>query len=269
MKVVLFCGGLGTRIREYSEEIPKPMIPVGQQPILWHLMNYYSHHGHRDFVLCLGYKANTIKQFFLNRHHTSFSDCIISERGRKVEFIGERQADWRVALVDTGMWRNVGERLYAVRQHVSDEEIFLANYSDGLSDVPLQKMIDLLQKSGRTACFLAVRPPLTFHLVEFDANERVKRLRASMDSDIWINAGFFVFRNRIFDYIKDGEELVIEPFRRLIRDGELIAYRHTGFFRPMDTLRDRQILEEMVERGEMPWIPSSSTQRQHGAELRP
>jgi glucose-1-phosphate cytidylyltransferase len=266
MKVVLFCGGLGTRIREYSEGIPKPMIPVGQQPILWHIMNYYSHHGHQDFVLCLGYKANTIKEFFLNRQHTSFSDCIISESGRKVEFIGEKQADWRVTLVDSGIWRNVGERLYAVREHVKDEEIFLANYSDGLSDVPLQTMIDLLKKSGKTACFLAVRPALTFHLVEFDANERVKTLRASADSDIWINAGFFVFRNRIFDYIKDGEELVIEPFRRLIKDGELVAYRYTGFFRPLDTLKDRQILEEMVERGDMPWMPISSPQCQRGKE---
>lgn len=256
MKVVLFCGGLGTRIRDYSESVPKPMIPVGQQPILWHLMKYYSHHGHRDFVLCLGYKANTIKEFFLNWEHSTFSDCVISDAGRKVEFIGETPSDWRVALIDTGIWRNIGERLCAVREHVKDEEMFLANYSDGLSDVPLQNMIDLLKTSGKTACFLAVRPPLTFHLVEFDPDGQVKRLRASGDSDIWINAGFFVFRNRIFDYIKEGEELVNEPFRRLIEDGELIAYRHTGFFRPMDTLKDKQILEEMVERGEMPWLPN-------------
>ena len=258
MKVVLFCGGLGTRIREYSENIPKPMIPVGQQPILWHLMKYYSDQGHRDFVLCLGYKANTIKDFFLNWRHTAFNDCIVSDSGRKVEILGDAPADWRVTLVDSGIWRNIGERLCSVREHVKNEKMFLANYSDGLSDVPVQQMVDLLETTNKTACFLAVRPPLTFHLVEFDADGQVQRLRASGDAEIWINAGFFVFRNRIFDYIKDGEELVNEPFRRLIAEGELIAYRHTGFFRAMDTLRDKQILEEMVERGDMPWLANST-----------
>lgn len=257
MKVVLFCGGLGTRIREYSENIPKPMIPVGQQPILWHLMNYYSQHGHQDFVLCLGYKANTIKEFFLNWQHRGFSDCVISDAGRKVEFLGEAPTDWRVTLVDSGIWRNIGQRLLAVREHVKDEEMFLANYSDGLSNVPIQNMIDLLEETGKTACFMAVRPQLTFHFVEFDDKDQVQRLRPSHDSNIWVNGGFFVFRKRIFDYIQEGEELVHEPFSRLIAEGELIAYRHTGFFRAMDTLRDRQILEEMVERGEMPWLLES------------
>jgi glucose-1-phosphate cytidylyltransferase len=256
MKVVLFCGGLGTRIRDYGENLPKPMIPVGEQPILWHVMQYYSGYGHRDFVLCLGYKANTIKEFFLNWRQQTYSDCVISESGRRVEFIGEKEpADLRVTLLDTGVWRNIGERLMAVREHVKDEEMFLANYSDGLSDAPLPEMIELLRKTGKTGCFLAVRPALTFHLVEFDGAGEVQRMRASADSDIWINAGYFVFRNKVFDYIKDGEELVIEPFQRMIDAGELIAYRHEGFFRPMDTLKDKQILEDMVERGETPWNP--------------
>ena len=256
MKVVLFCGGLGTRIRDYGENLPKPMIPVGEQPILWHVMQYYSGYGHRDFVLCLGYKANTIKEFFLNWRQQTYSDCVISDSGRRVEFIGEKEpADLRVTLLDTGVWRNIGERLMAVREHVKDEEMFLANYSDGLSDAPLPEMIELLRKTGKTGCFLAVRPALTFHLVEFDGAGEVQRMRASADSDIWINAGYFVFRNKVFDYIKDGEELVIEPFQRMIDAGELIAYRHEGFFRPMDTLKDKQILEDMVERGETPWNP--------------
>ncbi len=146
MKVVLFCGGLGTRIRDYSESIPKPMIPVGQQPILWHVMQYYSQYGHRDFVLCLGYKANTIKDFFLNWRQQTYSDCVISDAGKKVELLGEQPPDWRVTLVDTGIWRNIGQRLLAVREHVKDEEMFLANYSDGLSDAPLPEMIELLQE---------------------------------------------------------------------------------------------------------------------------
>jgi glucose-1-phosphate cytidylyltransferase len=260
MKVVLFCGGLGTRIRDYSEAIPKPMIPVGQQPILWHVMQYYSQHGHRDFVLCLGYKGNTIKEFFLSWRQQAYSDCVISDAGRKIEFLGEQPSDWRVALVDTGIWRNIGQRLLAVRDHVRDEEMFLANYSDGLSDASLPHMIELTKKSGKVGCFLAVRPPLTFHLVDFDECGNVKRFRTSQDSDIWINAGFFVFRNKIFDYIKDNEELVNEPFQRLIEAGQLIAYRHNGFFRAMDTLRDKHMLEDMVDRGQMPWQPKLAEQ---------
>jgi glucose-1-phosphate cytidylyltransferase len=258
MKVVLFCGGLGTRIRDYGENIPKPMIPVGEQPILFHVMQYYSQYGHRDFVLCLGYKANTIKEFFLNWRQQTYSDCVISEAGRKVEFLGDGLPDWRVTLVDTGIWRNIGQRLWAVRDQVKNEPMFLANYSDGLSDAPLPQMIELLEKTGKTGCFLAVRPPLTFHLVEFDTDGEVQRMRASADSDIWINAGYFVFRNKVFDYINDGEELVVEPFERMIASGELIAYRHDGFFRAMDTLRDKQLLEDMVQRGEMPWQPKSA-----------
>jgi len=266
MKVVLFCGGLGTRIRDYSETIPKPMIPVGQQPILWHVMHYYSQYGHRDFVLCLGYKANVIKEFFLNWRQSTYTDCVISNSGRTVEYLGEQLQDWRVTLVDTGVWRNIGQRLLAVKEHVKDEEMFLANYSDGLSHAPLPEMIETLQKSGKIGCFLAVRPPLTFHLVEFDKKGELRRLRASADSDIWINAGYFIFRNKIFDYIKEGEELVIEPFQRLIDAGELIAYRHEGFFRPMDTLKDKQVLEDMVERGHMPWQIKLATPKSGGGE---
>ena len=164
-----------------------------------------------------------------------------------------------MTLVDTGLWRNIGQRLCAVREHVKDEEMFLANYSDGLSDAPLPQMIELLEKTGKTGCFLAVRPPLTFHLVEFDGNGEVQRMRASANSDIWINAGYFVFRNKVFDYINEGEELVVEPFERMIAEGELIAYRHDGFFRAMDTLRDKQLLEDMVQRGHMPWQPKLAT----------
>jgi glucose-1-phosphate cytidylyltransferase len=255
MKVVLFCGGLGTRIRDYGENIPKPMIPVGEQPILFHVMQYYSPFGHCDFVLCLGYKANTIKEFFLNWRQRAYSDCIISDAGRRVEYLGESRPDWRVTLVDTGIWRNIGQRLLAVREYVKDEPMFLANYSDGLSDAPLPEMIELLERTGKTGCFLAARPPLTFHLAEFNQQGELKRMRASADSDIWINAGYFVFRNKVFDYIREGEELVIEPFQRMIEAGELIAYRHDGFFRAMDTLKDKQVLEDMVERGDMPWLP--------------
>jgi glucose-1-phosphate cytidylyltransferase len=253
MKVVLFCGGLGTRIREYSENIPKPMVPIGQQPILWHIMNYYSQYGHRDFILCLGYKANVIKDYFLNAKQWAYSDCRISDFGKQVEVLGERPPDWRVALVDTGIWRNIGERLVAVRHLVEDEGIFLANYSDGLTDAPLHEIVDRFKRSGKIGCFIAVHPPFNFHLAEFNGQDVVARFRSSQEAEIWINGGYFIFRNEIFDYIKDGEELVLEPFNRLIKEGQLMAYKYEGFWRAMDTLRDRQILEEMVDRGDMPW----------------
>jgi glucose-1-phosphate cytidylyltransferase len=253
MKVVLFCGGLGTRIREYSESIPKPMIPLGHQPILHHVMQYYSDYGHHDFVLCLGYKATVIKDFFLNFRPQTFGDCVVSDGGRNVQLLGEMNRDWRVTLIDTGIWRNIGERLWAVREHVCEEPMFLANYSDGLTDVDLDDMIARFEKSGKIGCFLAVRPPLTYHLAEIGDDGRVIEFRTSDRSDIWINGGYFLFRREIFDYMRPGEELVIEPFKRLIEDDQLMAYKHEKFWRSMDTLRDWQVLEDMVERGETPW----------------
>jgi glucose-1-phosphate cytidylyltransferase len=256
MKVVLFCGGLGTRIREYSESIPKPMVPIGHHPILWHVMQYYSQYGHQDFILCLGYKANVIKEYFLNYKQTANSDCIISDFGQKIEILGERPPDWRITLVDTGTWRNIGERLLAVKHIVRDEEIFLANYSDGLTNAPLNEMIGRFKKSNKIGCFIAIHPPVSFHLAEFDGPDSV-RLRSSQESEIWINGGYFIFRNKIFDFIQDGEELVVQPFERLTAGGHLMAYKYEGFWRAMDTLRDRQLLEDMVEHGDMPWRLSS------------
>jgi len=263
MKVVLFCGGLGTRIREYSENIPKPMVPIGNHPILLHVMQYYSQYGHKDFVLCLGYKANTIKEYFLNYKPQTYLDCVVSGFGSKVELLGRPEEEWRVTLLDTGIWRNIGQRLWAVREHVKNEEVFLANYSDGLTDVNLDHMVETFKKSGKLGCFLAVRPPLTYHLADISEDGSVSAFRSSDRSDIWINGGYFILRPEIFDYMREGEELVLEPFSRLIADDQLLAYRHDSFWRSMDTLRDRQILEDLVEQGEMPWrkIESLSTKR--------
>jgi glucose-1-phosphate cytidylyltransferase len=269
MKTVLFCGGLGTRIRDYSENLPKPMIPIGDKPILWHLMQYYSEYGHKDFVLCLGYKANVIKEFFLNYRPQIYADCVVSGFGDNIETLGDPQRDWRIAMIDTGLWRNIGERLLAVRPHVEGEEMFLANYSDGLSDVDLPAMIEAFRESGKTACFLAVRPSFSLHLVDVE-NGRVTGLRATKDADLWINGGFFIFRSKIFDYLRDGEELVEAPFRRLIEADQLFAVKHEGFWRPMDTLKDKEVLEDMVEQGSMPWqlgrakMPARSTSRKAG-----
>lgn len=253
MKVVLFCGGFGTRIREYSETVPKPMIPIGHHPILLHIMWYYSHYGHYDFILCLGYRANIIKQYFLDLKPELYNDCIISDGGKRIEILGDRQPDWRVTLIDTGLHRNIGERLFAVKDLVKGDEIFLANYTDGLTDAPLAQIIDKFKKSGKIGCFVAVRPSFNFHLTEFREDGLVTNILPSQQANMWINGGYFVFRREIFDFIRDGEELVLEPFNRLIKEGELMTYRHDGFWRAMDTLSDKRILEEMVERGEMPW----------------
>jgi glucose-1-phosphate cytidylyltransferase len=261
MKVVLFCGGLGTRIREYSESIPKPMIPVGNQPILWHVMNYYSQFGHNDFILCLGYKANIIKEFFLNYKPHFYADCVVSKNSSKIELLSDPQEDWRITMIDTGIWRKIGERLWAVRDQLKDEPMFLANYSDGLSNVDLDDMIEKFKASGKIGCFVAIRPPLTYHLADIDDNGRVKEFRSSDRAEIWINGGYFIFRKEIFDYMREGEELVLEPFQRLIDEDMLMAYKHTGFWRSMDTLRDRQILEDMVEQGQMPWRISSADRK--------
>jgi len=259
MKTVLFCGGLGTRIRDVSENVPKPMIPIGDKPILWHLMHYYSQFGHKDFVLCLGYKANVIKDFFLNYKPQAYADCVVSGFGQKVEILGDPQQDWRVTMIDTGMWRNIGQRLWAVRDQVAGEEMFYANYSDGLCDANLQEMTESFRASGKVACFLAVRPSFSLHLVDIRPTGRVAQLRSSQDADLWINGGFFIFRKEIFDYMTDGDELVEAPFRRLIEADQLMAIRHEGFWRPMDTLKDKQSLEDLVERGAMPWRLSEAS----------
>jgi glucose-1-phosphate cytidylyltransferase len=254
MKTVLFCGGLGTRIRDYSENVPKPMISIGDKPILWHLMSYYSQYGHKDFVLCLGYKANVIKEFFLNYQPHVYADCVVSGFGNRVETLGDPQADWRVTMIDTGVWRNIGERLFAVRSHVENEEFFLANYSDGLSDVDLPTMIESFKRSGKVAAFVAARPNFSLHLVDMNADGRVSALRSTKEADLWINGGGFIFRREIFNYLHDGEELVEEPFQRLIEDDQLLAFRHDGFWRPMDTLKDKEVLEDLVEKGRLPWL---------------
>lgn len=255
MKVVLFCGGLGTRIRDYNEQVPKPMVPVGHQPILWHVMQYYQHYGHSDFVLCLGYKANVIKDWFLSYRATTHKDFVVSEPGRKVEVLGASESAWRATLVDTGMWRNIGQRLWAVREHVENEPYFFANYSDGLTDANLSEIVAFFERSGKTACFVAVRPNFSYHLVDFADDGQVTAVHTSMQSEMWINGGFFIFKPRIFEFMREGEELVVEPFQRLIDAGELVAWRHRGFWASMDTLKDKQTLEDMLEKGRTPWLP--------------
>jgi len=220
---------------------------------MWHLMKYYSHYGHRDFVLCLGHRGEAIKRFFLGYNEALSTDFVLSNGGRKVELLSRDFSDWRITFADTGAKSLIGERLRAVREHVKDEEVFLANYVDGLTDLNLDMHIERFLKSGKTACFVSVPPTSTCHMVETDNESRVVGINHAFTSNKWINGGYFVLRQRIFDYIRPGEDLVNEPFHRLIREGELITFKHTGFWACMDTFKERQELEDLWSKGSAPW----------------
>lgn len=253
MKVVLFCGGLGTRLRDVSESLPKPMVPIGYRPILWHLMKYYAHFGHRDFILCLGYRSDAIKQYFLTYDERLTNDFTMKGSGRGLDLFGRDIDDWRITFIDTGLHSNIGQRLLAIREFVKDEEIFMANYSDGLTDLGLDSYLASFRASGKLAALVAIKPTQNFHVVHLNGGNLVSDIRQSAEAGFRINGGFFIFRNGIFDYIRDGEELVEQPFRRLVADGQLIAYPHDGFWRCMDTFKDKQGFDEMCANGVRPW----------------
>jgi glucose-1-phosphate cytidylyltransferase len=253
VKVVLFCGGQGMRLREYSESIPKPLVPVGQRPILWSLMKYYAHYGHHDFILCLGHGAHKIKEFFLRYDEWATNDFVLSGGGKAIELLATDIQDWRITFVDTGADSNVGERLRRVAPHLGDEEVFLANYADGLSDLDLDRYVGEFLARDRVAAFLTVPVPHTFHIVHANDVGDVVGLEPVAESAVRINAGFFVLRREIFDYMRPGEELVVEPFRRLIAENRLLAYPYDGFWRSMDTFKDKLELDRIAAAGDPPW----------------
>ena len=253
MKVVLFCGGLGLRIREHMDSVPKPMVTVGPRPILWHLMKYYAHFGHNEFVLALGHKADVIKQYFLTYNEALSNDFTLSNGCRGIELMSTDIQDWRITFADTGANANIGQRLKAVRPYIGDDEVFLANYGDVLTDAPLDDLLEEFKASGKIAAFLSVPPTHTFHIVTMKDEHLVAGLHDAAQANLWVNGGFFMFRREIFDYMLDGEELVVEPFQRLADDNQLLAYQYEGFWAPMDTLKDRQRLDEMYTSGHPTW----------------
>jgi len=256
MKLVLFCGGLGLRMAPLSESVPKPMIPIGDRPILWHIMKYYSSFGVTDFVFCLGYKADAIKRYFLSYNEAITNDFVL-RKGTQVELLRRDMDDWSMTFVDTGLHELIGQRLKQVQPHVEDDAIFLAAYGDGLTDAPLQDMIATLVASDAVGLFLAARPTHNFHIVSFNGDNHVEAMQDITKADLWVNAGYFVFRREIFDYIRPGEDLVEEPFHRLIEEGKLIAYPYEGCWAPMDTLKDKEMLEKLSASGDAPWkIPA-------------
>jgi len=253
MKVILFCGGLGMRLREFSETIPKPMVNIGYRPILWHIMKYYAHYGYNDFILCLGYGADFIKNYFLNYNECVSNDFVFSEGGKSLQLFNSDIDSWKITFADTGMSANIGQRLKAVEKYLNGDEIFLANYSDGLTDVPLDRQIEQFENEQKVASFLCVKPNLSFHFVTLNSGGLVEAIRDVSRSDIRINGGYFVFRNNIFKYMQDGEELLYEPFQRLVQQQQLLAYKYDGFYASMDTFKDKQMLDDLYATGVAPW----------------
>jgi glucose-1-phosphate cytidylyltransferase len=253
MKVVLFCGGLGMRLREYSDNIPKPMVEIGYRPILWHVMKYYAHYGHKDFILCLGYRGDVIKNYFLNYSETVSNDFVLSKGSRDPKLLNRDIDDWTITFADTGLNSNIGQRMLAIRKYLEGEDFFLANYADGLTDLHLPSLIDHFMARDKTAIFAAVKPRHSFHVVSLKNGDQVEDIQHLTQSGIWINGGFFVFKKEIYGYFENEEELVEEPFRRLIEKGELISYKHEGFWASMDTFKDKQQLAELYQKGNAPW----------------
>jgi glucose-1-phosphate cytidylyltransferase len=253
MKVVLFCGGLGLRLREVSEHIPKPMVNIGYRPILWHIMKYYAYHGHKDFILCLGFGADRVKDYFLNYNECLSNDFVLSQGGRNLQLFNSDIDDWNITFADTGINSNIGQRLRAVEKYVGGDEVFLANYSDGLTDLPLEVQIEHFYRETKVASFLCVRPNLSSHFISLAPNGKVQAIKDVSQADLRINGGYFVFHRDIFTFMRDGEELLHEPFQRLLEKEQLIAYRYDGFWGCMDTFKDKQYLEELYTRGNAPW----------------
>ena len=254
MKVVLFCGGQGTRLRDYSETIPKPMVPIGYRPILWNIMKYYAHFGHKDFILALGYKADRIKDYFVNYDETISNDFVFSKGGKAIELLSSDIDDWRITFVDTGIQSNIGMRLVRVQEHLQGEEMFLANYADGLSNLYLPDMIEhFTTQPDKVASFMTYQPTASFHVVRMTDEGLVTNIAPIAHSNLWLNTGYFLFKQEVFDYMKYGEELVVEPFQRLIREQKLTTYKHKGFWQSMDTFKDKMLLDDLQERGDTPW----------------
>ena len=253
MKVVILAGGFGTRMAEESDSRPKPMVDIGGKPLLWHIMKTYSHHGLKDFVICLGYKSYMVKEFFFNYYrHTSDLQINLSSGDYKV--LNSESEDWTVTLVDTGLETMTGGRIKRVAQYL-DDETFCLTYGDGLSNIDITKEIEFHKKHGKLATIAAVQPPGRFGVLNSNDNNLVTSFEEKPSDEIgWINGGFFVLNKKAIDYI-DGDATFWErePLRNLAKNGELVSYPHKGFWQPCDTLRDKRELEKLWESKNAPW----------------
>ena len=254
MKVVLFCGGLGMRMRDGVTNAPKPMAMIGDRPLMWHVMRYYAHFGHTDFVLCLGYGASYVKDFFLNYDETRSNDFVLEGGAREVKLFRTDISDWRITFVDTGLNSAIGERLRRVRRFVDGEPMFLANYADVFTDASLPDMIQRFEASNAVASLLAVPPQSSHHVVDVGEDGLITQVTPVRDLRQWENGGYFVLRPEIFEYLNEGEDLVEDALPRLVAQRRVLAYPHKGYWSPADTVKERAQLEEMYHRGHCPWM---------------
>jgi glucose-1-phosphate cytidylyltransferase len=252
MKVVLFCGGQGMRLRGGSDSVPKPMVRVGYRPILWHVMKYYALQGHTDFVLCLGFGADVIKQFFLDYEEADSNDFVLI--GGSKNMLATDIDDWTITFVDTGLHAQIGQRLMRVRPYLQDDEVFLANYADGVTDLDLNEYIRDFEASGRIGGLLAVRPPQSYHVVEVDDAGSPTEIGPISRADLWLNAGYFAFRNEVFDYLERHDDIAGGVLPELIKDNQLYVHRFEGYWSPMDTFKDKTRLDAIWESGLVPWL---------------
>lgn len=253
MKVVLFCGGFGMRMRDGTSSLPKPMVPVGPRPLLWHVMRYYAHYGHKDFILCLGYGAHHIKQFFLDYQEGTSNDFVLC--GGRVVLLNSDIDDWTITFVDTGLESPIGERLRRVRYLVEGEEAFLANYADVLTDAPIDDMVARFAATDAVAQVLAVPPQAAFHVVDPDEDNKIEAIVSLQDMRLQENGGYLILRSEIFDYISKNCDLVSDACAALAKEGRMAAYPYYGFWHPADTLKERLALEAMYQAGTTPWMP--------------
>ena len=252
MKVVLFCGGFGMRMRDGDSDVPKPMQMVGPRPLIWHVMRYYAHFGHKEFILCLGYGSHHIKDYFLNYRETESNDFVM--RQGEVELQGSDIADWTIHFVNTGLESPIGERLRRVRHLLDGEEMFLANYADVLTDAPLDAMVEQFRDSDAEAALLAVSPVAVFHCVDLGVDDRVSSIHPVTDMGVRENGGYFVLRPEVIDRIPENGDLVGDACTALAKEGRLMGYRYDGFWQAADTLKERNALEASYRAGTRPWM---------------
>jgi len=253
MKVVILAGGFGSRLSEYTDKIPKPMVTIGGRPILWHIMSTYASFGYNDFYLALGYKAELIKDYFLN-YRSLNADFTVDLSNGAVESLQTDETDWRVTLVDTGLETMTGGRIKRLKKFVGNEP-FMLTYGDGVANIDIDALLKFHKSHGKIVTLTGVRPSARFGDLEFDGNQVVSFEEKPQLHEGWINGGFFVCQPELLEYIdNDNQMLEREPLERIVNDGELMAYKHEGFWHCMDTRRDHELLESLWESGAPPWI---------------
>jgi len=245
---------MGTKVEETAEPIPKPMIKIGYRPILWYVMRYYAHFGHKEFILALGYKADMIKDYFIHYDERTSNNFVLSNGGDDTNLLSSDISDWRITFVDTGVSANMGERLLKLKDYLKEDEVFLANYADRVTDLPLDQTINnFMRHPDKIASVTSYKPNSSFHTVEENEKGEITRFTPIEDTGIWLISGYYIFRREVFDYLNEGDELHNDLLPNLIQHQKLITYRHQGFLRPIDTFKDKMKLRELYESENPPW----------------